>query len=61
MSEASVRVLDGWVGIRDDSRLEVARDKVSGCRDVLCVGDVHVAAGERVFLCVRESGVLIIR
>lgn len=45
---------------RKDVRLEVTRDKVCGCRDSLCMGDVYVAAGERVFLCVRGSGVFII-
>ena len=58
--EVAIRVLNEWVWRRKDVRLEETRDKVCGCRDRLCMSNVHVAAGKRVVLGVRESGVLLI-
>jgi len=53
-----VRGLDGGAVRKDDERLEVGGDKVYRCRDVVCVRDVYVAAGQGAFLCVQVSGVL---
>lgn len=48
-------MLDGGETRKRDARLEVARDKVWGCRDVVGVGDVNESMCEGVFLRVVES------
>ena len=56
----SERELYGRGTRKRDGRLEVARDKVWGSRDVVGVGNVYESMGKGVFLRAAKSGVLCI-
>ena len=43
----------------EDRRLKVARDEVHWRRNIAGMSDVHVSAGQRVFLCAQVSDVLL--